>query len=520
MSASAIASVRQGKLGGAEQGGLFVFKGVPFAAPPEGARRWLAPEKPASWSGVRDARRFSRVSPQNALPVMNSALAAMMTVEGEQSEDCLCLNIWTPALDDKSRPVMVWIHGGGFAAGAASQPIFDGCVLARRGDVVVVTFNYRLGPLGFLRLSDVTGGRVPSSGNEGILDQVAALEWIRDNIAEFGGDPENVTIFGESAGGMCVGSLLAMPVARGLFHKAILQSSGASHAGIPIARANRTAERVLTKLGVRGSDIAAIRALSAAQLLTGTLLEDGKTGDPELGLAYQPVIDGTLLPRFGIEKVAEGSASGVPVMVGSNLDEWKWLAVRDPSLSELDLAGLGARLSRRLTVESANAVIETYRNTRAQRGELATPKELFCAIETDRVFRVPGVRLAEIQGRHDPRVYSYLFTWQSPAMNGSLGSCHALELGFVFGTNGVPGMISFAGAGPVAEKLAIEMQDAWLAFARIGNPSCESIGTWPAYVEPQRPTMIVGENTRLQNAPRDEERRIWDAIPQSVLGSM
>jgi para-nitrobenzyl esterase len=227
---SATVSIHHGKLEGDEQNGLFVFKGIPFAAPPVGARRWMPPEKPAAWTGVRDARRFGAVAHQNKL--MLSALSAMV-VDGEQSEDCLTLNVWTPALDGKRRPVMVWIHGGGFTIGSGSQPIYDGSALARRGDVVLVTVNYRLGPLGYLRLADVTGGKIAASGNEGMLDQVAALEWVRDNTDEFGGDPGNVTIFGESAGGMSVGTLLAMPAARGLFDKAIPQS-GACHTGLPL----------------------------------------------------------------------------------------------------------------------------------------------------------------------------------------------------------------------------------------------------------------------------------------------
>jgi para-nitrobenzyl esterase len=513
---SATVSIHQGKLEGDDQGGLFVFKGVPFAAPPVGARRWLPPEKPEPWTGLRDARRFGAVAHQNA--VMLSALSAMV-VDGEQSEDCLYLNVWTPALDGKRRPVMVWIHGGAFSIGSSSQPLYDGSVLARRGDVVVVTVNYRLGPLGFLRLADVTNGKIPATGNEGILDQVAALQWVRDNIAEFGGDPGNVTIFGESAGGMSVGTILAMPSARGLFHKAIPQS-GASHTGAPVARANRTAERVLSKLGVHPGDAAAIRALTPAQLLTGTLLDDGITPDPELGMAYQPVADGTLAPRAAIEMVADGSASGVAVMVGSMLEEWKLFSLMDPSLHKLDRAGLGKRISRHLTAAAADALIDAYEKARAARGEPVTPAELFTAIETDRVFRIPGVRLAQVQGRHDPRVFSYLFTWPSPAMHGALGCCHALELGFVFGTNHLPGMTAFAGTGPAAEKLAVQMQDAWLAFARSGDPGCASVGTWTGYTEARRPTMVFGANTKLEDAPRDQERRAWDAIPDRIFGSL
>ena len=512
---SATVSISQGKLDGDEQPGLFVFKGIPFAAPPVGAFRWLPPQKPLSWTGTRDARRFGSVAHQNKM--MLSPLTAFV-IEGAQSEDCLTLNVWTPALDGKRRPVMVWIHVGAFTIGSGAQPLYDGSVLARRGDVVVVTVNYRLGPLGFLRLADVTGGKIPSTGAEGMLDQVAALQWVRDNIAEFGGDPGNLTIFGESAGGMSVGTLLGMPSARGLFHKAIPQS-GACHTCSPAARSNKVAELVLSKLKVQSSDIAGIRALTPLQLLTSTLLGEGSP-DPELIMAYQPTIDGAHVPRVPIETVADGLASGVAVMVGSTLEEQKLFSMMDPGLPSLDRAGLGARVSRRLEASAADALIDSYDEARAKRGEDVKPSELFSAIETDRVFRIPGVRLALTQRRHDPRVYSYLFTWPSPAMGGALGSCHALELGFVFGTNNMSGMAAFAGSGPAAEKLATQMQDAWIAFARSGDPSSESAGEWKPYDQAHRSTMVFGANTKLENAPRDEERRAWDAVPDRILGSI
>jgi para-nitrobenzyl esterase len=511
---SATVTTRYGRLDGDELSGLFVFKGVPFAAPPTGPRRWLAPEPTASWTGTRDARRFGGVAPQN--PVMMRALAAMV-IEEPQSEDCLYLNIWTPRPDGRRRPVMVWIHGGGFTIGSASQAIYDGSVLARRGDVVVVTTNYRLGPLGFLRLADATGGLIPSTGSEGMLDQIAALKWVHDNIAEFGGDPDNVTIFGESAGGMSVGALMGMPAARGLFHKAIPQS-GACNTAASIERANRTADRVLAKLGVAASNVDALRALEPAQLLKATLLPDGRP-DPELGMAYQPVADGANLPRPAIEMVGDGSAAGVAVMVGSTLEEWKLFAVMDPGAAQLDRAGLGARLGRRLALEAADRIINTYEQARTRRGETASPPELFSAIETDRAFRMPAVRLAEVQSRREPRVFNYLFTWKSPAMGGALGACHALELGFVFGTNHLPGMKQFAGAGPAAERLATQMQDAWLAFARSGDPSCESLGKWPGYTESRRATMVLGETSKAEDAPRDEERRAWDGVPDRIIGA-
>ncbi len=359
----------------------------------------------------------------------------------------------------------------------------------------------------------------PPSGNEGLLDQIAALHWVRDNIAEFGGDPDNVTIFGESAGGMSVGALLAMPSARGLFHKAIAQS-GSCDTVSSVARANRTAERVLSKLGVSADDADAIRAIPVAQLLTGVFGPDGKTPDRELGMAYQPVVDGALVPGELIGMVAQGSAAGVAVMVGSNLEEWKLFAAMDPAFQKLDKAGLAARLGKRLTADFAGSLIATYESARATAGASISPPELYSAIETDRVFRMPGVRLAEIHGRRERHVYNYLFTWRSPAMRGALGSCHALELGFVFGTNHLPGMRRFAGDGPGAEKLAGEMQDAWLAFARDGDPSGESLGAWPGYTEARRATMLFGETSKVADAPFEEERRAWDEVPGGILGAL
>ena len=513
---SAIVSTRYGRLEGDEQGGLLVFKGVPFGAAADGPRRWLPPERPATWTGVRDARSFGAVAPQN--PVRNKALAAMI-IEHAQSEDCLNLNLWTPGLNSARRPVMVWIHGGGFVIGAGSQEIYDGSVLARRGDAVVVTINYRLGPLGFLRLDDVTHGQIPSSGNEGLLDQIAALQWVRDNIGEFGGDPDNVTIFGESAGGMSVGALLAMPLARGLFHKAIAQS-GSCDTVSSVARANQSAERMLAKLGVSADDIDAIRALPVTQLLTGMLGSDGETPDRELGMAYQPVVDGALVPRDLIEMVAQGSAAGVTVMVGSNLEEWKLFSAMDPEAQNADKVALLKHLSKRLTADFASSVIAAYEHARASAGASIAPPELYSAIETDRVFRMPGVRLAEIHGRGEDRVYNYLFTWRSPAMGGLLGACHALEIGFVFGTNHIAGMRFFAGDGPAAQKLANERQDAWLAFARHGDPSCASLGAWPDYTEARRATMLFGETSRVADAPFDAERRAWDGVPSGILGAL
>ena len=513
---AAIATTKQGKVEGEERNGLSIFRGIPYAQPPVGARRWSAPEPVAPWAGVRPAKEFGPCAPQNLVAL--DMLEAFKITE-PQSEDCLFVNVWTPGVDGARRPVLVWIHGGAFTIGSGAQSVYDGAPLAKRGDVVVVTVNYRLGPLGFLRLSELTNGRIPSTGNEGMLDQVAALVWVRENIAAFGGDPENVTIFGESAGGMSVGTLLGLPRARGLFHKAIPQSGACNTAGTA-EHAALVADRYVTLLGV-GREPDALRAVTPAQLLAASAALAGPPGTPNEevgGLPFQPIVDGEVQPRRAIESLARGSAAGVPVMVGSTLDEWKLFMPADPSNFTLTDEGLLRRCERRMG-PAGKGVLDTYRKARAERGLPVTPAELWGAIETDRIFRMPALRLAETQLAHQPRVYNYLFTWPSPMLGGMLGSCHALELGFVFGTHRDPGMANFSGAGPAADALSEHMMDAWLAFARSGDPSTPAAGAWPAYSAATRATRIFGSETNMAAAPYDEERRAWEAVAPAVLGA-
>jgi para-nitrobenzyl esterase len=459
---------------------------------------------------VRAARSFGAAAPQN--PIALDLLPAM-AVGDRLDEDCLYLNVWTPAADGARRPVLFWIHGGAFVIGAGSQSVYDGAKLAARGDVVVVTINYRLGSLGFLNLQEVTGGRIPATGNEGLLDQVAALEWVQENIAAFGGDPDNVTIFGESAGGMSVGCLLGMPRAKGLFAKAIPQS-GASSTAHSKQRAVKVAERLLGRLGIDPTDVASLRAQSADRLLAAVTeigVQPGQPPDLELGgMITQPVIDGDVLPALPIETVARGNAQGVPLLVGSTLNEWKLFTPMDATLANLDQAGLLERLRGDLG-RHAGPLLESYSKIRAARGDSTAPVELFAAIQTDRIFRIPGLRLVETQLRHEPRTYSYLFTWKSPLLGGLLESCHALELGFVFGTYDDPGASDFSGSGEKADSLARRIQDAWLGFARRGDPG------WPAYTRERRSTGILGESSGVELAPFDDERRAWDDLPVGVL---
>ena len=511
-SVETIVETNAGKVEGYRKDGSCVFKGIPYAAPPVGERRWLPPEPVEPWSGVRLAQSNATAAPQNPddTPITEPP-------EPEpQNEDCLYLNIWTPATDDGRRPVLFWIYGGAFSTGSGSSPIYNGRTLSRRGNVVVVTINYRLGLLGFLNLNEVTRGKIPATGNEGLLDQIAALKWVRDNIAAFGGDPDNVTIFGESAGGISVGCLLAAPQARSLFHKAIPQSGAASTAQ-PLDVAVQVAQEFLDIVGLNASDVNALRSLTVEKLLTAQEELSARMGRSDLktGMPLQPVIDGSTLPSLPLDAVRGGSASQIPVLVGSTLDEWTLFATIDHNLPRLDQAHLVERLHRRIPAEYVEGLIESYSRARDKRGAPTTPPDLFLAIQGDRVFRMPAIRLAEAQQRHNVPAYSYLFTWRSPILGGTLGACHALELGFLFGTYEE----NFSGKGPAADALARNIQDAWLAFARNGDPSCESLGKWPSYGE-RRQTMILGEECHVEEKPYEEERCAWDVIPSTAIGSL
>ncbi len=505
MTQNIIVATGSGKLEGVQQATISAFKGIPYASPPVGDLRWMPPASPLPWQGVRPAKAYGSISPQND---SGPAITESLKTAGPQSEDCLFLNVWTPSCQGK-RPVLVWIHGGAFSMGSGSQEMYDGSRLATRGDAVIVTINYRLGVFGFLRLKEVTRGAVPSTGNEGLLDQVAALRWVRDNIAAFGGDPGNVTVFGESAGAMSIGCLMAMPAARGLFHKAILESGAASTAFRPDEAAS-IAERYLDVLGVK--DAAALRGLPTERLLAAEVELRGKVpspaGRPRLTL-MQPVSDGAVLPS-PLEAIRKGAAAGIPLLAGTNQQEWRLMATMDPELADLDEAGLLRRCGDFLTASAAAKLIAAYR--KVQPGW--SPAEIFIAVQTDRVFRIPAIRLLEAQGKHRP-AYNYLFTWKSPAMGGKLGACHILEAGFVFGAPAA----DFCGAGPAADRLSAQIQDAWLAFARTGEPSHPGIGAWPPYTK-GRATMLLGEDCRLEKAVSEKERRAWDTVPDGTIGQI
>jgi para-nitrobenzyl esterase len=511
-----IVEIASGKIQGYQKDSLHFFKGIPYAAAPIGNLRWLPPQPVKPWTGVRKADAFGPIAhqPKGEMELLLSIVDQDAQAQ-RQNEDCLYLNVTSPGLDDGKRPVMVWIHGGAFRTGSGSGPIYDSRTLCKRGDVVLVTINYRLGPLGFLNLNEITKGRIPSTGNEGLLDQIAALQWVRENIAVFGGDPDNVTIFGESAGGASVGCLLALPGARGLFHKAIPQS-GAAHISKSLEKAVLISENLLDILRLNPENIDALKAIPPDRLIktADELALRGQTTVREIGgMPLQPIVDGKVLPKMPFDALKEGLARGIPVLVGSTLEEWKLFAAMDPRVAKTDESLLLKRCRRLIPGGDVEAIIKSYQEAKTRRGEPAGPVDLFLAIQTDRIFRIPALRLAEEQGRQGSPAYVYLFTWPSPFNNGQLGSCHAMELGFLFGTNEE----KFFGSGSAADNLSREIQDAWLAFAQKGDPSCGSLGTWPVYGQAKE-TMILGRESGLQMAPYEQERQAWDAVPDNTLG--
>jgi para-nitrobenzyl esterase len=428
---------------------------------------------------------------------------------GTQNEACLFLNVYTPAADSAHRPVMVWIHGGGFTGGSGSQALYEGASLTCRGDIVLVTINYRLGVLGYLDLNDYAEALEGVASNLGQRDQIAALQWVRDNIEAFGGNPNQVTIFGESAGGMAVSTLIAMPQAKGLFQRVIAQS-GATQAVLDRQAAARILETVLGELDIAPEKIEKLRKVSTKDLLQAQLRTSQRLAR-DVFLCYAPVIDGDSLPEAPLDFIRAGGAKDIPLIVGANLDEWKLFSAMNPKHFELDEVSLKKAVASRLRgIEGADAerMIAIYRAERPD----AAPCDLLDAIESDRLFRVPAIRMAEAQSRHQAATYEYLFTWPSPARRGKLGACHAIELPFVFGTFDAPTMDRFSGTGPAADALSAAMMDAWISFARNGDPNCAALPTWSGYTDKEKSTMIFDRNLELRVAPNDIERAAWDNL--------
>jgi para-nitrobenzyl esterase len=490
-----IASTTQGKVRGTQVDGVSAFLGIPYAAAPTGRALFEAPAAAVSWDGVRDATRLGPTAPKPPYASPMDTLLLDPVIAGDES---LNVNVWTPDPGGGGLPVMVWIHGGSFRNGGNSVPSYDGRAFARDG-VVLVSMNYRLGAPGFALLPD-------APANRGIRDQLAALAWVQDNIAAFGGDPNNVTIFGESAGAMSVTTLVSVAAGRGLFGKAIAQS-GSAHVIATETDATRITAELAARLDVPATadafaSVDVGRLVEAQQSIS---LDAAKNPDPNLwgssivaaGMAFLPVVDGELIRQRPIDAIRAGTGHDVPMLVGTTAEEYRLFVVPTGAIDAVTPEVLHGRLA---AGGRDTSIADTYLANRPDR----TPGDVLAAVITDSYFRVPTVRVAEARADAPSPTYVYEFGW--PSLVGRLGSCHALEIGFVFDTLREPGSNWLAGPG-APQSLADTMHARWVAFAKDGDPG------WSAYDMESRPVMTFdGAGATLVNDPRADERRLWDGL--------
>lgn len=486
-----------GAVRGIAADGTEAFLGIPFAAPPVGPLRFEPPQPAQPWRHVRDALAHgpAPIQPRDELSLQLGLLA-----EHPQSEDCLTLNVWRPTLPAREpRAVMVWLHGGAFSTGSAAGPAYQGAALARRGDVLVVSLNYRVGALGFLQLG---AGRT----NLGLLDQLAALRFVEREIAAFGGDPARVTVFGESAGAGSIVALLAMPAARGLFARAIVQSA-APEGQLGAVEAAARAKQLGERLGGEIADLAWLRSLPAARIVTAQS-QCAETGPRRIGMFFAPVIDVASLPEWPLRAIAAGSARDVAILVATTADEMRLFQLV-PGFGAMPEAALVPFVAAKLSGTSDARRAAAERIALAYEG--ASALDRFFALETDASLFVPSARLAEAQSRVRRDTWMARFAWRSPVRGGALGACHALDVPFALGTlDSTPALREFSGSGAAAKRVAHAVMDAWSAFARSGDPSCAGTGAWPRYDAERRATLALGDPCGVVFAPDEAKRRLWE----------
>ncbi|MFI5316357.1 MAG: carboxylesterase/lipase family protein [Myxococcota bacterium] len=503
---NAVARTRSGRVeGGLSRSGL-VFRGIPYAPAPVGELRFRAPERLAPWREIRVATHFAPSAPQAG--AVNWLVRRFIgAAAGSQSEDCLALNVWTPALDGRRRAVLVFVHGGAFLMGSGSTPLYSGSRLSQRGDVVVVTLNYRLGALGALALREVFSAARDTPSNPGLLDQLAALRWVRENIDAFGGDPDQVTVFGESAGAMSLGALLGAPRARGLFRRAILQSGAAHNVSSP-ALARGVAEQFLARLGPAGRRLETLRAAPLGEILRAQAETSVALALELGGLAFQPAVDGDLLPEPPLAALARGASSEVALLAGTNAEEWKLFMLGDLRARRMGEAALRRRFARALGPSEVERACAAYARAPGARTPGA-PHERWSAFQSDRVFHWPAARLLDLHAAHSRDTYAYRFDWAPPIVGGRVGACHGIELPFVFGTILAPWLRPWLGAAPGARKLSHRVQEAWLAFAKTGHPGHSGLPYWPPYDTEKRQAMQLARRCSAAPDYGRDALRFW-----------
>lgn len=485
-----VATTRAGRVRGTIEGGVNVFRGIAYGAD-TAQRRFLPPLPPSPWKGTRDALALGHASPQHG-------------DVGAQGEDCLVLNAWTPALRDGARrPVMVYIHGGEFSSGSSSAAILDGARLCRRGDVVVVTLNHRLNAFGHLYLGRLRGAQYAQSGNIGLLDLVLALQWVRDHAEEFGGDPGNVTVFGQSGGGAKIATLMAMPAARGLFHRAATMSGQQVTASGPRSATLR-AEAFLRALGIAPADVAKIDSVPVADLVAATQSPDATiAGRP---LYFGPVLDHGTLPRHPFYPDAPAQSAAIPMIIGNTRDETRAWLRDEPGMASLTWDELPARLLPQLHVDiGPEHVVAEYRRIYPQ----YTPTEVFFAATTAGRSWRGAIIESELRAAQGPRTWTYQLDYRSPVDGGKYGAMHAMDIPLVFDNIAMPGSLHV----PEAQKVADAMSDAFIAFARTGK--CE----WRPYDLTRRSTMVFDTQSRVVDDPRKGERELFAAVPYIQRGT-